>query len=224
MSQAKSDSEKPKDGATSSATDKFYEAWKEDAEALRAKRAERLRKESNLGIRFSRRTFDSFDASKDRDAYEKCLNYAEHYNDSERNCLLIVGGYGSGKTHLVASIANKLMDNGVPCLFDTFDGHLNKLKMEFSGGKSVYLEQMQNIDMLVLDDIGKEKQTDWSRSIMFTVINYRYEHMLPIMMTTNLNSDALKAYLGGAVWSRLCEMCMGIQTRGGDYRQNANQT
>ena len=224
MSQAKSDSEKPKDGATSSATDKFYEAWKEDADIRRAERAERLRKESNLGIRFSRRTFDTFDESRDKDAYQKCLNYAEHYNDSERNCLLIVGGYGSGKTHLVASIANKLMDNGVPCLFDTFDGHLNKLKMEFSGGKSVYLEQMKNIDMLVLDDIGKEKETDWSRSIMFTVINYRYEHMLPIMMTTNLNSDALKAYLGGAVWSRLCEMCMGIQTRGGDYRQNANQT
>lgn len=224
ISQAEKNTESRKDGATSSATDRFYEAWKEDAEALRAKRAERLRKESNLGIRFSRRTFDSFDASKDRDAYQKCLNYADHYNDSERNCLLIVGGYGTGKTHLAASIANRLMDNGIPVLFDTFSGHLNKLKLEFNGGKSVYLEQMKQTDMLILDDIGKEKQSEWSQSIMFDVINHRYEHMLPIVMTTNLNSEGLKDYLGGAVWSRLCEMCSGVQTKGSDYRQNADQT
>lgn len=155
-------------------------------------------------------------------AYRKCLAYSEHYNDTERNCLLIVGGYGTGKTHLAAAIGNKLMDNGVPVLFDTFSGHLNKLKLEFNGGREVYLEQMKNIDMLILDDIGKEKQTEWSKSIMFDVINYRYEHLLPIVMTTNLNNEALKEYLGGAVWSRLCEMCSGVKTIGKDYRQNAD--
>lgn len=215
------------DGTTSSdhkkaTEDKFYEAFREDGKKQKAEKAKRLREESNLGIRFSRRTFETFDASKDEGAYQKCLNYAERYKDSERNCLLLVGGYGTGKTHLAASIANKLMDNGIPVLFDTFSGHLSKLKTEFNGGKNVYLSQMKNVDMLILDDIGKEKISEWSQSVMFDVINYRYEHLYPIVMTSNLKSDSLKEYLGGAVWSRLCEMCTGVQTRGKDYRQNAN--
>lgn len=207
--------------AKKSAEDRFYEAFREDAEKRKAEAAERLRKESNLGIRFAKRTFETFDRSKDEDAYKQCLDYLERYKDDERNCLLIIGSYGTGKTHLAAAIANKLMDDGVPVLFDTFSGHLNKLKAEFNGGKSVYLEQMKNIDMLMLDDIGKEKQTEWSQSIMFDVINFRYEHLLPIVMTTNLQGEApIKAYLGGAVWSRLCEMCSGVRTKGRDYRQN----
>lgn len=225
MEQTKTESEKPKDGIPSSerkktAEEKFYEAFREDAEAQKAEKAKRLREESNLGIRFARRTFESFDQSRDEDAYKKCLHYADHYQDDERNCLLLVGGYGTGKTHLAASIANKLMDNGIPVLFDTFSGHLNKLKTEFNGGRSVYLEQMKNVDMLILDDIGKEKISEWSQSIMFDVINFRYEHLLPIVLTTNLRNDSLKEYLGGAVWSRLCEMCSGVMTKGKDYRQN----
>lgn len=215
------------DGKTSSdhkkrAEEKFYEAFREDGEKQKAEQARKLREESNLGARFTRRTFDSFDKSKDEGAYQKCLYYTEHYKDSERNCLLLVGGYGTGKTHLAASIANKLMADGIPVLFDTFSGHLNKLKTEFNGGKSVYLEQMKNVDMLILDDIGKEKISEWSQSIMFDVINYRYEHLYPIVMTTNLKNDSLKEYLGGAVWSRLCEMCLGVQTKGKDYRQSAD--
>lgn len=208
--------------AKQSAEDRFYAAFHEDAEARKTEVAEKLRKESNLGARFFRRTFESFDQSRDEEAYKMCLEYSEHYNDEdrrERNCLLIIGSYGTGKTHLAASIANRLMNNGIPVLFDTFSGHLNKLKLEFNGGKSVYLEQMKSVDMLILDDIGKEKQTEWSQSIMFDVINYRYEHLLPIVMTANLNGDALKAYLGGAVWSRMCEMCTGVRTKGIDYRK-----
>ena len=226
MSQAKTDSEQnPKDGIPSSehkkrAEEKFYEAFREDASRQKAERADKLREKSNLGARFARRTFENFDASKDENAYKKCLYYAEHYKDSERNCLLLVGGYGTGKTHLAGAIANKLMDNGVPVLFDTFSGHLNKLKTEFNGGKSVYLEQMKTVDMLILDDIGKEKISEWSQSIMFDVINYRYEHLLPIVLTTNFKNDSLKGYLGGAVWSRLCEMCSGVMTQGKDYRQD----
>lgn len=202
------------------AEEKFYEAFREDAEAQKAEKAKRLREESNLGARFARRTFENFDADRDRNAYDKCYAYAENYKNTERNCLLLVGGYGTGKTHLAGAIANKLMDDGIPVLFDTFSGHLNKLKMEFNGGKNVYLEQMKNVDMLILDDIGKEKISEWSQSIMFDVINYRYEHLLPIVLTTNLKSDSLKEYLGGAVWSRLCEMCTGVFTSGEDYRKN----
>lgn len=201
------------------AEDRFYEAFAEDAERARADKAKRLREASNLGARFARRTFETFERERDPEAYDKCLHYLEHYKDDERNCLLLVGGYGTGKTHLAASIANRLMDNGVPVLYDTFGRHLNKLRAEFNGGQSVYLGQMESIDMLILDDAGKEKVSEWSRSVMFDVINYRYEHLLPIIITTNLTGNALADYLGGAIWSRIVSMSTGVAMKGGDYRQ-----
>jgi DNA replication protein DnaC len=93
------------------------------------------------------------------------------------------------------------------------------LKAEFNGDGKGYLRKMQSIDMLMMDDVGKEKQTDWSRSIMFDVVNYRYEHILPIVITTNLTTKQLAEYFGDAVWSRLCEMCRGAQMSGSDYRR-----
>ena len=207
------------DGIASS-DDKFRLAWEEDRLKQTKEKAKRIREGSNLGARFARRTFETFDKSRDEQAYQKCLDYSEHYSEDERNGLLILGGYGSGKTHLAASIANRLMDNGVPVLFDTLTSHLEKLKAEFNtDGKRTYLEKMKTIDMLVLDDAGKEKVTEWTASVLFDVINYRYEHLLPVVITSNLDSKDLEHYLGSAVYSRLCEMCKGVRTQSGDYRK-----
>jgi DNA replication protein DnaC len=205
-------------GAKSS-DDKFYQAWLEDVADRKRKQAERIRKDSNLGTRFQRRTFQTFERERDPTAYDTCTDYVKTYTKSERNSLLLIGGVGTGKTHLMASIANQLLDNGIPVLFDTFDGHLHKLKAEFNGDGKGYLRKMQSIDMLMMDDVGKEKQTDWSRSIMFDIVNYRYEHILPIVITTNLTTKQLADYFGDAVWSRLCEMCRGAQMSGTDYRR-----
>lgn len=208
-----------KDG-TSSSDDKFRLAWLEDALERERQRAEHIKGASNLGKRFMTRTFLTFDAERDPNAYEQCLAYAKLDSfDTERNSLMIIGEYGTGKTHLAAAISNKLIDEGIPVLFDTFTDHLNKLKAEFDSGSRKYLQQMKEIPMLVLDDVGKEKQTDWTRSVMFDVINYRYEHMTPIVITSNLSTKQLEEYLGGACYSRMCEMCKGVKTTGGDYRR-----
>lgn len=208
-----------KDG-TASSEDKFQLAWYEDALEAEAKRAEKIKEASNLGKRFASRTFDTFDMRKDPKAYEQCLAYSEQNSfDKERNSLMIIGSYGTGKTHLAASISNRLISRGIPVLFDTFANHLNKLKAEFDTGDRVYLNQMKEIPMLVLDDVGKEKQTEWTKAVMFDVINFRYEHMLPIVMTSNLNTKQLEEYLGGACFSRMCEVCRGVKTIGDDYRR-----
>ena len=221
MATVTEETKSPKAGTPYSAEDKFWLAWEEDRKASVAKKAELIREKSNLGERFRRRTFNSFKPEYNQNAYDKALWYSDHYKDGERNSLLLVGNVGTGKTHLAAAISNKLMDNGVPVLFDTYSGHLNKLRAEFDSkdaDKRDYLKQMQEIEMLVIDDIGKEKQTEWTSSIMFDVINYRYEHILPIIITSNLEYGALKQYLDDAIWSRLCEMCVGVQTTGIDRR------
>ena len=184
--------------------------------------AQRLKESSNLGERFGNRTFGNFDPRRDRQSYEVCHNYAndEEIFSKKRNGLMLLGGVGSGKTHLVAAISNALIDRGIPVLFATFSEHLEHIREEYDHtGQKKYLSQMKNTPMLVLDDIGKERKTEWTQQILFDVVNYRYEHLLPVILTTNFNADELANHCGAAVWSRLYETCSAVVTSGGDFRQ-----
>lgn len=185
--------------------------------------AQRLKERSNLGVRFLNRTFGNFDVRKNAKAYHQCKVYAEREDlfTSDRNCLLIYGDVGTGKTHLAASIANSLIENGVPVLFGTFSDHLEHIREEYdSPNPRNYLLTMKNVPMLALDDLGKEKRTDWTQQILFDVINYRYEHKLPFIITTNFDIDSLANYVGNSVFSRMNEMCSAVETSGEDYRRS----
>lgn len=184
--------------------------------------AQRLKESSNLGERFSNRTFGNFEVRRDKAAYSSCVAYANRENlfSDNRNSLLIFGGYGTGKTHLAAAISNELIGRGIPVLFGTFADHLEHIREEFDKtGQRKYQSLMKNTSMLVLDDLGKEKLTDWGREILFSVINYRYEHRLPVIITTNMNDESFERYVGGAIYSRMCEMSTAVTTQGKDYRR-----
>ena len=196
--------------------------WARDAVRGQASKAQRLKERSNLGARFLHRTFANFDKRRDPTAFSSCHAFAERDGlfEDRRNSLLILGGYGSGKTHLAASIANNLVDKSIPALFGTFSEHLEHIREEFDkDGHRQYLASMKTVPMLVIDDLGKEKKTEWSQQILFDVINYRYEHILPFVITTNMNEEELGNYVGGAIYSRMCEACTAVKTSGGDYRK-----
>lgn len=195
----------------------------------RLEQPEKLLNRANLGERFKTRTFASFDSKKDPYAFKACSNYANDPNlmDEKRNGLIIAGGYGSGKTHLAAAVTNTLASRGIQVLFGTAIEHFDKIRNDFEHtGINRHLASMKSANVLVIDDLGKEKKSDWTRQILFDVVNYRYEHNLPIIVTTNLVGDdedyeALANHVEGAVWSRFCEMCSIVHTKGADYRQGA---
>lgn len=194
----------------------------------RVEQAERLKEEAHLGKRFEGRTFASFDAKRDKEAFDVCSAYANDSKlmDRKRNSLLLGGGYGSGKTHLAAAVSNVLIDRGIPVLFGTSITHLDNLRSEIENtAQKTYLSKMKSTPMLVIDDLGKEKKSEWTTQVWYDVINYRYEHMLPIIITTNLADEkgegALANHVGGAVFSRLCEMCNLVITKASDHRQEA---
>lgn len=189
---------------------------------------EQLLDEANLGERFKTRTFASFDAKRDRESFDACSKYAndDRLMDRKRNGLILAGGYGSGKTHLAAAISNTLIERGIPVLFGTSISHLEAIRNGINDPKlDGYLSKMKVTPVLVIDDLGKEKKSNWTRQILFDVINYRYEHMLPTIITTNLiegdDCGLFATHVEGAVWSRLCEMCNFVITKGSDYRQEA---
>ena len=198
-------------------------AIREDSEKNSLSAAKAARERSNLGRRFMDRTFENFISSRAQDAYDACREYANTGAAiANGEGILLYGKQGVGKTHLAAAIANALVDKGTFVLFDTYSNHLNKLKAEFNAkGERKYLNKMMRIPMLVIDDIGKEKQTEWTQSVFFDVINYRYEHKLPVVITTNMGPKQLESYLDAAVYSRLCETCRALCIVAQDFRRRA---
>lgn len=186
-----------------------------------ANEAQKLRERMNLGQRFMDRTFENFDNKRDPKAYTHCVSYAqdEELFSKKRNGLVLIGSVGSGKTHLAAAIANDFVERGIPAMFGTFQTHLENIRNEFDRtGEKKYLSEIKNVPVLVIDDLGKERKTEWTQSVLYDVVNYRYEHLLPIIFTTNFNMTDFANYVEHAVFSRLNEMCSEVQTSGSDYR------
>lgn len=188
-----------------------------------AKKEEQLREENNecdLGERYENRTFNNFD-SKDRErAFGICMRYAESIAKGEKKSLFIIGDVGTGKTHLAASIAHYCMDHGVIVKFGNITDIFQSLRNAFTRDEDI-LSEVKAVPLLVLDDLGKEYTTEWTNETIYSIINYRYEHMLSTVVTTNLTLAEMQEKIGEATVSRLMEMCEYVSMDGKDYRMGA---
>lgn len=195
---------------------------------LRRNEINYLIKRSNLGRRFTDRTFDTFRKTKDNEipfnkAFEYVTNFAEYENKGKG--LIFIGQVGTGKTHLSAAIANYLMfEETIPVKFGNVTTLLGEIKNSYSNSKEVsegeLIHLLSNVRLLIIDDLGKEKCTEWSNNIIYTIINNRYENYKPVIVTTNLSIKELENQIGEASVSRLIEMCNGIKMDGMDFRKS----
>lgn len=192
----------------------------------------KLYNNSKMNIRLKSYSFDNYKIiSENRKALNKAKEYAENYvKKIEKGSLFITGGVGTGKTHLAASIANELIKNEIPVVFGTLINLLNDIKDSYSsdGEKEGYIiEKYSKVNMLIIDDLGKERPSEWTLEKLFTIINNRYENNLPVIITTNYNRDKLRERLSNnknyeiadSIISRLYEMCKGIAIYGNDKRK-----
>ena len=131
--------------------------------------------------------------------------------------MLLIGDVGTGKTHLAAAIVNELISQNTPAMFMTSIDLFSVLR-DFESQKD-RLKKIKSVPLLVIDDLGKEKITDWNREQLFTIINTRYENYLPVVITSNDTTEELERNVGGAIYSRLCEMCVLVNMSGKDYRK-----
>ncbi len=109
---------------------------------------------------------------------------------------MIEGGYGCGKTHLAAGIANFAVNNGTPTLFITVPDLLDTLRFAYSDPETTFearFEQVRDADLLVLDDFGTHNATGWAQEKLFQIMNYRYINKLPTVITTNLMLDEIES-------------------------------
>lgn len=179
-------------------------AREEDEKRRRAMRSrvEKLLGQSGIKKRFQQRTFPNF--RTDTPGRKKNFNIAKEYADNfayhqaKGDGLYIEGTNGTGKTHLAAAIALQLIHEGVPVICKTSSDLLLDIKKSFDGDgmrESEVMDIYKRVDLLIIDDLGKEQCSDWSMSTLYSILNDRYEDMKPTIVTTNYNADALVAAL-----------------------------
>lgn len=183
----------------------------------------KLMNASGLGDRFKQRRFETFKTDKNT-AGAKCE--AERFcedlqSNPKATGLMLVGPYGCGKTHLAASIVHRCAEYGIAGVFVVVPELLARIRTSYrtgDGKAEAVIDMAKSAKLLILDDLGAEKASEWVKEQLYMLVNYRYEHMLPTVVTTNCSGAELEQELGRRTLSRLVEMTKPVNIRAGDYR------
>ena len=120
--------------------------------------------------------------------------FIDHYNDEEKpKGIYLNGSFGSGKTYLIASLFNEMAKKGVRSILVYYPEFLRSLKSSFSTNYSEQYDLIRKTPVLLLDDIGAENCSDWSRDeVLGPLLQYRMENHLPTFFTSNLTLSELE--------------------------------
>jgi DNA replication protein DnaC len=145
---------------------------------------------------------------------------AENFAHTPQGWLLLEGGYGCGKTHIAAAIANYAVSMGTPTLFITVPDLLDSLRFTFSDPETTFearFEEIRNAALLVLDDFGTQNAKPWAQEKLFQIMNYRYINKLPTVITTNLILDEIESRIRSRLQDE--EFVKHIRITAPDYRR-----
>jgi DNA replication protein DnaC len=152
------------------------------------------------------RTFLNFDLrqgeglnKEELTSLEKAFRAARAFAERPNGWLILTGGYGCGKTHLAAAIANYRADMGHSPLFVVVPDLLDHLRATFNPNSTVTLdrrfEEVRTASLLILDDLGTQSMTPWVREKLYQLFNHRYISELPTVITTADKKDQMDARL-----------------------------
>ena len=170
-------------------------------------------KRSKIPPRFKSRRFDNYVVEQDAQAkaLNICKTYAVEWAKVKQagTGLIFSGKAGSGKTHLACSIAHEVIEQGAKVQFATVAEVMRQIKSSFSKDSETTEQQeidhFSSIDLLILDEVGMDYGTDFNKALIFEILNKRYENVLPTILLTNLDADALIEYMGERLVDRMRE-------------------
>lgn len=171
------------------------------AEEQEMARLDSLMKLSQIGA-LAHCTFESFIpeghglTQSRRRNLQMAYDFARGYADQPRGWLILKGGYGCGKTHLAAAIANRQLAGGHPVLFVNTPDLLDHLRATFNPESTISyderFDQVRTSPLLILDDLGTQSNSEWAQEKLYQILNFRYNARLPTVITTNLDLEAIE--------------------------------
>jgi DNA replication protein DnaC len=145
--------------------------------------------------------------------------------------ILFMGAVGVGKTHLSVGILRALIEKGISCRFYEYRSLLKEIQSSYNPNTNTtemgILESLFEYDVIVLDELGAAKPTEWVQDTIGLIINARYNEKKITILTTNYLDqrqtpldETLKDRIGARLRSRLYQMCKTVVLDGEDYRKS----
>jgi DNA replication protein DnaC len=170
--------------------------------------------------RFADKTFADYRADRPEQqiALDACVDYVDDFSKNRRDgrCMLLLGKVGTGKTHLAIAAINFLIEEcSVRAIYRTVGTVISDIRATFSdrsgASEAHIMAEIIGADLLVLDEVGATKQSEFELATLFSIINGRYEQCRPTIIVSNLAPGELNDALGARCVDRIRENgCIGV--------------
>lgn len=179
------------------------------AEEIKKRRAEHLLRYCQLPERTESKTFETFEDRDPKCKEAKAMAYRIAQGDEDTVFLTLLSATGRGKSHLAIAICREWLKRGVPAKYAYVPELLDEIRDSYQRDEimgqsySQFLDLLKRVPLLVLDDLGTEKKSEWATEKLQQIIEHRSRSILPLVVTTNKPLDELPNDDEGRISGRL---------------------
>lgn len=188
------------------------------------RRLEDLRRSSLIEEKFRKATLDRFQKTEDNQKlYSVARKYVDNFEQMEKDNqgLLFYGVVGTGKSYTAACIANELLNRQTTVIMTSFVKILQEIQQPQTD-ESDFMSKLNYPRLLIIDDLGTERNTEYALEKVYNVIDSRYRVRKPLILTTNLSLQEMQDTTDiryKRIYDRIFEMCYPVRATGRSWRE-----